>query len=129
VLQPDASTCGGLSEAIAMSRAAAGFGVRVVPHVCAGPISLAANLHLAACVPAIRMIEFPPVLLGAWAALGGGARFAVDAIDDGWIAVPDTPGLGVDLDEVAAAGLPYRPPGARVAGTVGGLPDRFTGDR
>ena len=48
VLQPDASTCGGLTEARGMAAAAAGFGVRVVPHVCAGPISLAANLHLAA---------------------------------------------------------------------------------
>ena len=56
VLQPDASTCG-LAEARAMAAAAAGFGVRVVPHVCAGPIALAAGLHLAATVPAIRMIE------------------------------------------------------------------------
>ena len=34
VLQPDASTCG-LTEARAMAAAAAGFGVRVVPHACA----------------------------------------------------------------------------------------------
>jgi len=31
-------------------------------------------------------------------------------------------------EDVAAAN-PYRAPGARVAGTVGGLPDRFVGDR
>lgn len=129
VLQPDASTCGGLGEARAMAVAAVGFGVRVVPHVCAGPISLAANLHLAATVPAIRMVEYPPVLIGVWERLGRAAALGLDAIVDGSIAVPTGPGLGVDLDEEVAAAAPYRPPGARVAGTVGGLPDRFSGDR
>jgi D-galactarolactone cycloisomerase len=94
-----------------------------------GPISLAANLHLAATVPAIRMIEYPPVLAGVWDRFGAGADFGVGAIVDGTLAVPSAPGLGVDLDEAAAAASPYRPPGTRVAGTVGGLPDRFTGDR
>ena len=128
VLQPDASTCG-FGEARAMAAAAAGFGVRVVPHVCAGPVSLAANLHLAATVPAVRMIEYPPVLAGVWERLGTGAALGIEAIVDGHLPVPDGPGFGVGLDEAAAGGSPYRAPGTRVAGTVGGLPDRFTGDR
>ncbi|HET7652213.1 MAG TPA: mandelate racemase/muconate lactonizing enzyme family protein [Acidimicrobiales bacterium] len=132
ILQPDASTCGGIAEARAMASAAASFGVRVVPHVCAGPVSLAANLHVAATVPAIRAIEYPYTMAPAWAALaadGAGRTLTIDAIADGTIGVPDTPGLGVALDEAVAAANPYRPPGARVAGTRGGLPDRFTGDR
>jgi L-alanine-DL-glutamate epimerase-like enolase superfamily enzyme len=128
VLQPDASTCG-LSEARAMAAAAAGFGVRVVPHVCAGPLALAANLHLAATVPAIRLVEYPPVLLGAWERFGSGATLGIEAIAEGHLPVPDGPGLGVDLDEEAAEASPYQPPGTRVAGTVGGIGDRFTGDR
>jgi D-galactarolactone cycloisomerase len=129
VLQPDASTCGGLAEARRMAQAAVPFGVRVVPHVCAGPLSLAANLHLAATVPAIRLIEYPPTLAHSWSTFGPSASFGPDAIVDGSLAVPSGPGLGVDLDEAAAAAHPYRAPGARVAGTVGGLPDRFVGDR
>lgn len=129
VLQPDASTCGGLLAARAMAAAATGFGVRVVPHVCAGPVSLAANLHLAATVPAIRMIEYPPVLAGVWERFAGTSQFGPDAVVDGTLAVPDAPGLGVVLDERAASAASYCPPGARVAGTVGGIPDRFTGDR
>ena len=128
VLQPDASTCGGLSEARRMAQAAVPFGVRVVPHVCAGPVSLAANLHLAATVPAIRLIEYPPSLAGSWAAFGD-QHFGPDTIVDGALAVPSGPGLGVQLDEASVSTHPYRPPGARVAGTVGGLPDRFVGDR
>ena len=110
VLQPDASTCG-LSEARAMAAAAAGFGVRVVPHVCAGPIALAANLHLAATVPAIRLVEYPLFLAGAWERFGRGAALGIDAIVDGHLPVPTGPGLGVDLDEEAAASSPYQPPG------------------
>ncbi len=69
------------------------------------------------------------MLLGVWERFGTGATLTLDAIVDGSIAIPDGPGLGVGLDEAAAASSPYRPPGARVAGTVAGLPDRFTGDR
>jgi D-galactarolactone cycloisomerase len=127
VLQPDASTVG-LSEARRMAQAAAGFGVRVVPHVCAGPVSLAANLQLAATVPAIRCIEYPPSLLAAWEQLGDGAPLTLDAIDDGRLPIPDTEGFGVDLDTAVAATFPYQPPGTRVVGTTTGLPDRFAGD-
>jgi D-galactarolactone cycloisomerase len=135
VLQPDASTCGGIGEARRIAHLATSFGVRVVPHICAGPVSLAANLHLAASVPTIRAIEYPPSLLGAWAALGTGADLGLPAITDGALAVPDGPGLGVGLDEDVARANPYRAPqhlaGVR-AGTVNtrlGFPDRFTGDR
>ncbi len=129
VLQPDAAISGGISEARRMAEAAAAFGVRVVPHVCAGPIALAANLHLAATVPAIRMIEYPPSLLDVWETLGTGAALGLDAIEDGTLAIPTAPGLGVALDEVAAAAHPYELPGARVSGTTTGIPDRFVGDR
>lgn len=129
VLQPDASTAGGLGEARRMAQAAALFGVRVVPHICAGPISLAANLHLAASVPAIRAVEYPPTLAGVWETFGTGATLGPDSIVDGHLPVPATPGLGVGIDEAAVAAHPYVPPGVRSAGTRGGLPDRFVGDR
>ena len=129
VLQPDASTAGGLTEARRMAQAAVPFGVRVVPHVCAGPVSLAANLALAATVPAIRLIEYPPSLALSWATFAPTDPFGPDHLVDGCLAVPATTGLGVTVDPDALAAHPYRPPGARVAGTVGGLPDRFVGDR
>lgn len=128
VLQPDASIIGGITEGRESAALAAYHGARVVPHVCAGPVSLAANLALAGTVPAVRAIEYPVHLVPAWDALGVGARFGLDAITDGALPIPTEPGLGVALDEDAAAEHPYTPPGRRVAGTVGGLPDRFVGD-
>jgi D-galactarolactone cycloisomerase len=124
VLQPDAATCGGIAEARHIAALATSYGARVVPHVAAGPIALAAGLHLAASVPHIRALEYPYPLAEAWTTLGVGAELSPAAIVDGSLAVPSGPGLGVDLDEAAAAARPYAPPGPRV-----GLPDRFNGDR
>jgi L-alanine-DL-glutamate epimerase-like enolase superfamily enzyme len=125
VLQPDASTCGGISEARLMAQIATPFGARVVPHTCAGPLSLAANLHVAASVPGVRLIEYPFMFADAWREFGD---VAFDVVD-GAVAVPDGPGLGVTLDDSAVAAHPFVAAGARVAGTTSGLPDRFTGDR
>lgn len=129
VLQPDASTCGGIATARGMSDLAMHYGARVVPHVCAGPISLAANLALAGTAAGIRLIEYPLHLAPAWDALGVGATLGVSAIEDGTLAVPCGAGLGVALAEDAATAHPYTVPQGRVAGTVRGLPDRFAGDR
>jgi L-alanine-DL-glutamate epimerase-like enolase superfamily enzyme len=137
VLQPDASTSGGIGDARRMAEVATHYGARVVLHVCAGPIALAANLHLAASTANIRLIEYPPSLAGALDGLGRGHRLGIDAIADGMLAVPDAPGLGVELAEDVAIANPYRVP-HRLAGVRedatrpaarAGLPDRFTGDR
>jgi L-alanine-DL-glutamate epimerase-like enolase superfamily enzyme len=137
VLQPDAATCGGIVDARRMADLAVHHGARVVLHVCAGPISLAANVHVAASLPGVRLIEYPPSLAAAWSGLGAGAPLGPDSVVDGALAVPDGPGLGVALDEDAVAAHPYRVP-FRLAGVRedasakparAGLPDRFVGDR
>jgi L-alanine-DL-glutamate epimerase-like enolase superfamily enzyme len=129
VLQPDAAVCGGIGEARRMAVAAAPFGVRVALHQCAGPIALAANLHVAASVPAVSAVEYGVFSIPAHAALSGTDVFAAERIVDGCLPLPSGPGLGVDLDLTAAAQHPYVPPARRVAGSVGGLPDRFVGHR
>ncbi|HEX6511576.1 MAG TPA: mandelate racemase/muconate lactonizing enzyme family protein, partial [Chloroflexota bacterium] len=98
VLQPDASTCGGIVEAREMAGVAALYGARVVPHMSAGPQSLAANLQLAACTPSIRAIEYGLNAIANRAELGTGADLSLEAVTDGQMAIPDTPGLGVGLN-------------------------------
>ena len=109
--------------------AAAGFGVRVVPHVCAGPVSLAANLHLAATVPAIRLIEYPPAVARAWSTFAHDAR----ARPRGHRRRPPAGPGRTRASASSWTRRPWPPPlpstWARVAGTVAGLPDRFVGDR
>jgi L-alanine-DL-glutamate epimerase-like enolase superfamily enzyme len=127
VLQPDAAICGGIGEARAIARLGAAYGARVVLHHAAGPISLAANLHVAASTHNVGAVEYSYVLGEGWS-VGTGAPLGPDAVDCGSLAVPDGPGLGVGLDEEAAAGHPYHIDPTRVAGTRGGLPDRFVGE-
>jgi L-alanine-DL-glutamate epimerase-like enolase superfamily enzyme len=112
-----------------MAASAAYFGARVVPHVCAGPISLAANLHVAASTSHVRAIEYPYTMADSWSAFSGSTALNPESIVDGALAIPDGPGLGVTLDEGRVNEHPYRTPGVRVAGSRAGLPDRFVGDR
>lgn len=127
VLQPDAAVCGGIGDARRMAMAAGHFGARVALHQCAGPIALAANLTVAATVPNVSAVEFGVFSLPVHQAFSGSDVFSVERIDDGHLALPGGPGLGVVLDAAFAAEHPYHPPERRVAGTVGGLQDRFVG--
>jgi L-alanine-DL-glutamate epimerase-like enolase superfamily enzyme len=92
-------------------------------------VALAANLHVAATTPAVLTVEYPLTMAPAWAAFAPRTDLGPTAIEDGTIAVPEAPGLGLELLESAVTAHTYRPPGVRVAGSRGGLPDRFGGDR
>lgn len=105
VIQPDAAICGGISEArkvVAMAEAA---GVSVIPHAAAGPLSLAANLHLAAAAPDVSMLEYAFPLAPVWQAVLGQSTFSPDSLRDGSLGVPDGPGLGLTFGEEAWGNL------------------------
>ena len=99
VIQPDASICGGVDEAYLMARTARLKGARVVMHLHGGPISFAANLHVAAAVPGVDVIEYPFHLSPVMNRVASDAGFGIDAIVDGCIAVPSASGLGISVDE------------------------------
>ncbi|MCS5735438.1 mandelate racemase/muconate lactonizing enzyme family protein [Herbiconiux daphne] len=99
VIQPDASICGGVDEARMLARTALLRGARVVMHLHGGPISFAANLHVAASVAGVEVIEYPFHLSPVMNRVAADAGFGIDAIVDGRIAVPSGPGLGIAVDE------------------------------
>ncbi len=127
VLQPDAAVVGGLAVARQICQLGAYHGARVVPHICAGPVALAAGLQLAAATSSVQAAEYALHLVPVWEQLGLDLPVGLESIVDGTVAIPDAPGLGVRVDEDAAAKHPYQAPGARVAGTTTGVPDRFVG--
>ncbi|RUL87392.1 mandelate racemase/muconate lactonizing enzyme family protein [Tautonia sociabilis] len=116
ILQPDLTHCCGLAEAKAIASMAEAFGMLVAPHNVAGPVAMAANLHLAATLPNLRIMEtfndfeadspLPgrppgnPVLAAASGCPG---------VVDGAFALPRGPGWGVELDEEIIRSLPFRP--------------------
>jgi L-alanine-DL-glutamate epimerase-like enolase superfamily enzyme len=79
-----------------------------MPHSSAGPISLAASLHLGATRQNVHRVEHSVTLEPIWEALIG-ERLSITAISDGTMLVPNEPGLGLEIDEAALRAHPYRP--------------------
>lgn len=102
VVQPDVTKCGGLSEGKKIAALADAFGRYVTTHTTSVGIGLAAHLHYWASTPACRYAqEFNLV-----------ASRSRDRIlrtplvpEQGYLAVPHGPGLGVELDEEVVARL------------------------
>jgi len=106
VVQPDPCISGGISEACEIARAAAGLGIRAVLHYHAGLVGLGAVLQVAAAAPEVDLLEYPVHLDTVLRTQSGGDEFGIAAIEDGRLAIPDRPGIGVSLTPaVIRAGL------------------------
>jgi len=100
VLQTDIVMGGGLTELRRIADLAEMNGVELIPHGWKTGINAAAARHLHAACGAVPMIEHvPPELydLPLRAQLVGPEPM----LEDGHIALPETPGLGIDLSETA----------------------------
>lgn len=97
IVQPDATKCGGLTEARRIAWMAADHNIGFVSHGWNTAIGVAADLHLAAALPVARYVEFltPAPYIDQIIT----EPFELD--DDGCLAVPETPGLGIELDRDA----------------------------
>jgi L-alanine-DL-glutamate epimerase-like enolase superfamily enzyme len=108
VVQPDAALSGGIAEARRIAALAEPFGVLVVPHSAAGPLALAANLHFAASAPSVKMLEYSFTLDSLWREMLRDPILSPAALQDGQLAVPEGPGLGLIIDEAVWNRYPYR---------------------
>jgi galactonate dehydratase len=105
IVQPDLCHCGGILEARKIAAIADAHYVPVAPHSPNGPIGYAATLQLAACVPNFLVLEQGPAEPWAFEIVPQSAQYR---FEDGFLEIPDRPGLGVDFDEEAAANYPYQ---------------------
>jgi galactonate dehydratase len=83
----------------------------MAPHNVAGPVATAANLHFAAATPNYKILEHFNDFADPWLADLVDAAPTVDPAD-GCLAVPDRPGLGVQLNRDACLAHPRT--GARI---------------
>ena len=99
IVQPDVTKVGGISEQRRIAWMADDFGVRYVGHGWNTAVGLAADLQLATALPNVDLVEF----IGGSAYLDGitEAPFVLD--NEGYLAIPDAPGLGVRLDRAKLA--------------------------
>ncbi len=101
VLQPDISHAGGITECRKIATMAEAFDVALAPHCPLGPITLAASLQLDAVSPNAAIQEQS---LGIHYNEGSDLLdYLVDpsvfAYEDGHVAIPEGPGLGIEIDE------------------------------
>ncbi|MDA1279606.1 MAG: galactonate dehydratase [Chloroflexi bacterium] len=99
-VRPDLCLCGGLSGCKKVAAMAEAHHVKVIPHNPLSPVSTAACVQLDACIPNFALQEYtgesePPK-----------SDLLVTPLElkDGYLTVPDGPGLGIELNEAALSG-------------------------
>lgn len=94
IVQPDVTKVGGISEERRIAWMAQDYGVRFIPHGWNTAVGLAADLQLASAFPDTNLVEYltgspfiDEIVHGGW---------QLDS--DGMLAIPESPGLGLELD-------------------------------
>ncbi len=94
IVQPDLAIMGGITEGVRVAAMAGAFQLTVAPHLWGSALLFASGLQLAAATPNCTILEyslgFNPML----------RELATDPpiVRDGYIYIPDRPGLGVTLN-------------------------------
>ncbi len=120
-VQSDVTHCG-IMESKKIAAMAEAYHIPFCPHNPSGPLSNAATLQLAACVPNFYMLE----------TMSSDVPFRKDVanetviFENGCMGIPELPGLGVDINEEEIAKHPYIPRNLRHY--VGTLTDIRPGD-
>ena len=107
-MRPDVCLVGGLTHGKKIAAIAEAHYVGVVPHNPLSPISTAACLQLAACIPNFTIQEYPK---------GELEPPKIDMVkeplrqEDGFLIIPDAPGIGIELADDAQEKCPPVPHG------------------
>jgi L-alanine-DL-glutamate epimerase-like enolase superfamily enzyme len=105
VIMPDLAKAGGIMEAKRIADLADAFYVPVAPHNVSSPLGMMAACHVMAAVPNFLVLEFHGREIPWWNDL---CISDCPFIEDGWMAVSERPGLGVELDDAVARTLVWR---------------------
>jgi galactonate dehydratase len=106
IFQPEPTANGGILETFKLAALAEMQQIVVAPHQACGPVSLAVCAHIDASIPnfLIQELNFD---LDSQCLRDVISR--MPTIRDGYLQLPERPGLGVELNEDAAAAYPARP--------------------
>jgi len=100
VLMPDVKHCGGLSEMQSIADAARLKQLLIAPHNPSGPVATVSTAHSACTLANFTILEY------AWGEVDWRADLITpqEPVQDGYLIVSDTPGLGykLNMDVVAA---------------------------
>lgn len=105
VAQPDVMHGGGLTELKRIASLAEMWTVPIAPHNPGGPICTLASMHLAAAIPNFLVLE----QMEEERPLRDAICTTPVRFEDGCFVLPDTPGLGTDIDLDALNEMPMQP--------------------
>lgn len=110
MLQPDLATSGGILETKKIGDAIQEYGIPMAMHFAGTPVSCMANVHCAAATENFLVLEHHSVDVPWWNDMVEGVEKPI--VREGFIRVPEGPGLGVTLnDEAVKQHLSPRHPG------------------
>ncbi|MBT3602343.1 MAG: galactonate dehydratase [Candidatus Latescibacteria bacterium] len=104
-VRPDVCMCGGISGSKKIAAMAEAHHVGVVPHNPLSPVSTAACIQIAACIPNFALQEFPT---GEDKPPKSEIVKQTLKVDQGFLIIPDAPGIGIELTEDAAERFPFK---------------------
>ncbi|NLS08077.1 mandelate racemase/muconate lactonizing enzyme family protein [Rhizobium sp. P32RR-XVIII] len=108
-LRPSIGLCGGITGAKKIAALAEANDMDIIPHNPLSPLNLAAELQLDANVPNVAIQEYPSSSTGIHGNtdLPAAALFeGLPTPQDGFLSIPQGPGLGIELRERALASSP-----------------------
>ncbi|NKB69041.1 MAG: mandelate racemase/muconate lactonizing enzyme family protein [Candidatus Latescibacteria bacterium] len=102
VIMPDLAKAGGIMEGKRIADIADAHYVPIAPHNVSSPLGMMAACHVMASVPNFLVLEFHGREIPWWSDLCQGDK---PFIENGWMAVSDKPGIGVELNDEVAKSL------------------------
>ena len=106
ILNPDVCNVGGILELKEIAAMAEPYYVVVSPHnFNSTTLGLAATIQVSAAIPNFLITEYFVNLED----FGNDIAVNPFKVENGYIRVPDTPGIGIELDEEQLSKYPYKP--------------------
>ena len=105
ILNPDVASCGGILELKEISAMAEPYYVSVSPHnYNSTTVALAATIQASAVIPNFLMTEY----FVSFTDIGNTISLNPPKVEKGYIRLPTTPGLGLDMNEAALEDYPFQ---------------------
>ncbi|WP_276274028.1 mandelate racemase/muconate lactonizing enzyme family protein [Haloarcula litorea] len=98
IAAPDVNKCGGLGEYVDIATVCDLYGVPIASHNISSPLGTVAGAHVSAAIPNFLCMEWHSRDVPWWNEMVDRVDGSGPILEDGYIDLPEGPGLGVELD-------------------------------
>jgi len=109
ILRPDAGLAGGFTQMKKIAAIAESRHQRILPHNFTSPLLTAVHIQLAACTPNWDLQGYVRENREPWTRVVK----QINQLDNGFLSIPETPGIGIELDLEYVCDAGYEPFGSK----------------